>query len=46
MRGQGAIAIYLLFGVGWANAYHISNIFNPGSLKIPPGEFSSVSDWF
>ena len=31
-RIQGAIAVYLLFGVGWAHAYHLAEILHPGSF--------------
>jgi hypothetical protein len=44
-RLQGAIAVYLLFGVGWAHAYHLTGILHPGSFNEPPGEIPSVLDW-
>ncbi len=43
-RIQGAIAVYLLFGVGWAHAYHITELLHPGSFN-PAGAMSSVSDF-
>jgi len=44
-RLQGAIAVYLLFGVGWAHAYHLTGLLHPGSFNTPPGEIPSVLDW-
>lgn len=44
-RIQGAIAVYLLFGVGWAHTYHIVATLQPGSFNHPPGEMVSVADW-
>jgi hypothetical protein len=45
LRIQGAIAVYLLFGIGWAHAYHIAAILIPGSFNYSAGELSSVQDW-
>jgi hypothetical protein len=44
-RIQGAIAVYLLFGIGWAHAYHIAEILHPGSFNSSAGAMSNVSDW-
>ena len=44
-RIQGAIAVYLLFGVAWAHAYHITAALHPGSFNSAAGEMSSVLDW-
>lgn len=44
-RLQGAIAVYLLFGVGWAHAYHVTGLLHPGSFNTPQGEVPSVLDW-
>jgi hypothetical protein len=44
-RLMGAIAVYLLFGVGWAHAYHLTGLLNPGSFNTPQGEIPSVLDW-
>jgi Ion channel len=44
-RLQGAIAVYLLFGVGWAHAYHLTGLLHPGSFSTPPGDTPSVLDW-
>jgi hypothetical protein len=43
-RIQGAIAVYLLYGVAWAHAYHITELLHPGSFN-PPGSMSSISDF-
>jgi hypothetical protein len=45
LRIQGAIAVYLLFGVLWAHAYHIAAIVHPGSFRGPAEELSNVSGW-
>lgn len=44
-RVQGAIAVYLLFGVGWAHAYHVTNLLHPGSFNSTSGNLTSVVDW-
>ena len=44
-RIQGAIAVYLLFGVGWAHAYHLTGILHPGSFNAGGHELSSALDW-
>jgi Ion channel len=44
-RLEGAIAVYLLFGVGWAHAYHLTGLLHPGSFNTPQGEIPSVLDW-
>lgn len=46
VRIQGAIAVYLLFGIAWAHAYHITAILHPGSFAFQSGELSTVADWF
>lgn len=45
LRIQGAIAVYLLFGVLWAHAYHIVDIVQPGSFRGPTDELSNLSGW-
>jgi Ion channel len=45
-RIQGAIAVYLLFGIGWAHAYAIVAAKVPGSFTLPGRDLSSVSEWF
>jgi Ion channel len=44
-RIQGAIAVYLLFGSGWAHAYHIAAVLHPGSFNVTDREMSSAVDW-
>ena len=44
-RVQGAIAVYLLFGIGWAHAYHITEILHPGSFNSAAGAMTNVCDW-
>ena len=44
-RIQGAIAVYLLFGIGWAHAYHITETLHPGSFATTAAAMSNVSDW-
>ena len=44
-RVQGAIAVYLLFGVGWAHAYHITELLHPGSFNTTGGGLNSVVGW-
>jgi voltage-gated potassium channel Kch len=45
-RVQGAIAVYLLLGVGWAHCYHIANRLTPGSFHTSVGSFFSVVEWY
>ena len=44
-RIQGAIAVYLLFGVAWAHAFHIAEVTNAGSFNTDTHELSSVRDY-
>lgn len=45
-RIQGAIAVYLLFGIGWAHAYHVTAMLHPGSFQSnTSGGVSTVLDW-
>ncbi len=44
-RIQGAIAVYLLFGIGWAHAYHLAELVHPGSFNYTGGQMTGVSDW-
>jgi hypothetical protein len=44
-RLQGAIAVYLLFGLAWAHAYHIVSILHPGSFNVSDGALETVADW-
>ncbi len=45
LRIQGAIAVYLLFGVLWAHAYHIVAILQPGSFRGPADELANLPGW-
>ena len=45
LRIQGAIAVYLLFGVLYAHAYHIAAVLHPGSFRGPAEELANVSGW-
>jgi hypothetical protein len=45
-RVQGAVAVYLLLGVGWAHAYEISNRLRPGSFQSTVGISTSVVEWY
>jgi len=45
VRIQGAIAVYLLFGVAWAHAYHVVGILHQNAFTAPSGELSLPSDW-
>jgi|SRR5271165_271086 len=45
VRLQGAIAAYLLFGAGYAHAYHMVAVLQPGAFNTTAGLMSNVSDW-
>jgi hypothetical protein len=45
VRIQGAIAVYLLFGIAYAHGYHIIGILHPGAFAAPAGELTLPSDW-
>ena len=45
-RNQGALAVYLLLGLGWAQAYQITSYLKPGSFQIPAGASSMVGGWY
>jgi hypothetical protein len=36
-RIEGAVAVYLLFGLMWADVYQFLELLNPGSFQIPSG---------
>ena len=44
-RVLGAIAVYLLLGIGWANAYHVSDHVFPGSFVASTAQPIKVADW-
>jgi hypothetical protein len=45
MRVQGAIAAYLCLGFGWAHAYHIVALLDPGAFSTTGSEPTAVSTW-
>jgi hypothetical protein len=45
VRIQGSIAVYLLFGIAWAHAYHVVNLLHPGSFSETGGSMTSPADW-
>jgi len=45
-RVQGAVAVYLLLGLGWAHCYEIANRLVPGSFQSSVGSFFSVVEWY
>ena len=44
-RVQGAVAVYLLLGIGWASAYAVAEHVFPGSFVSTDGAPATVSDW-
>ena len=44
-RVQGAVAVYLLFGAGWAHAYHLTALLHPGSFTSTAGPLNNPLDW-
>jgi hypothetical protein len=45
-RVQGAVAVYLLLGLGWAHCYHIANRLTPGSFQSSVGNLFTVVEWY
>lgn len=45
MRIQGAVAVYLLFGIAWAHAYQITNASHPGAFLMQHAGLNTVSEW-
>jgi len=45
VRVQGAIAVYLLLGLGWAQAYKIVSYLRPDSFQSAVANFSSGVNW-
>jgi hypothetical protein len=45
MRVQGAIAAYLCIGAGWAHAYHIVALLDPGAFDVAGSDASAASTW-
>ena len=44
-RVLGAIAVYLLLGIGWVSAYQIAEHFFPGSVVSTIAQPLSLNDW-
>ena len=44
-RVQGAIVVYLLLGLSWANAYHIVETHHPGSFASQAPGPLTLNDW-
>ena len=45
MRVQGALAAYLCLGFGWAHAYHLAALLDPGAFNSAGSNVSLVSTW-
>ena len=45
MRIQGAIAAYICLAYGWAHAYHIASLLNPGAFNATGSKLSLASSW-
>jgi hypothetical protein len=45
MRIQEAIAAYLCIGAGWANAYDIVGLTNPGAFSSSGSDLSAPNSW-
>jgi voltage-gated potassium channel len=44
-RIQAAIAVYLGLAFGWAHAYHIAALLDPGAFRIVQSDLSGAIDW-
>jgi Ion channel len=44
-RVQGAVVVYLLLGLSWANAYHIVEFLHPGSFDSQVAGPLTINDW-
>jgi voltage-gated potassium channel Kch len=44
-RIQGAIAVYLLFGLAWAHAFHLVTLGDPHAFVIQTGTPSTATEW-
>lgn len=44
-RIMGAIAVYLLFGIAYAHAYHLVSVLRADSFSSTGGPLNSPSDW-
>jgi hypothetical protein len=45
MRVQGAIAAYLCIGAGWAHAYHVVALVDPGAFDAAASDVSAATSW-
>lgn len=45
MRVEGAIAAYLCIGAGWAHAYHLAALLDPGGFNVAGSDVSIASTW-
>jgi len=46
MRVQGALAVYLVIGLGWAHLYLLVNYLKPGSFQGSVPLTTSVHEWY
>jgi ion channel len=44
-RVQGAIAAYLCIGFGWANAYHLAALLDPGAFNVAKSDVWVRTNW-
>jgi Ion channel len=44
-RIRGAVAVYLMFGLAWAQAYEFVAALAPGAFQLPRGD-PAVGNWF
>ncbi|HWU39887.1 MAG TPA: potassium channel family protein, partial [Candidatus Acidoferrum sp.] len=44
-RIQGAVAVYLLFGLAWAQLYECVEAIAPGAFQVPRGDVGTAG-WF
>jgi len=44
-RIQGAVAVYLMFGLAWAQAYQFVEALEPGAFQFPRGDVAAAG-WF
>jgi hypothetical protein len=45
-RIMGAVALYLLFGVAWGNAYEIVALADPAAFDAAPDPGRGIERWF
>ena len=44
-RLQGAVVVYLLLGIGWANVYAALQVLQPGAFQGQHGPPAAMNDW-